>query len=424
MQTLQKNLGFAQGLALYLAAVLGTGILIVPVLALEEGGAASLVAWAFLGLLGLALAWTFASAGAQLPDAGGIQAMIGRVYGPTMESLTKFLVFCSVPAGAVAVAYIFALHISAALRLSDSAVPYLAIASWLIVAMANLLGLRVSAAAQLVLSGLLVGVLGTFVVLLLPRVNTGQFMPFAPHSIGGIGRSALVIFWSFLGWEAIAHLAEEFRDPKRDMLRAAIAAGVLVAVFYFAVAFVLIGAGIFQTHAGASKTTPLIDMAQILFGNSGRIFSGLLAGIVCLSTMNAYMAGLSRLAYSMARNGDLPKILGALNQSGTPRNGILFLLFGNLSALFVQFIFHFELKYFFLVQNLAFLLLYIFGCLSVARLLRGRRSAVIAAYFSAGVCIIILPFARGILIYPVIVAALALLRIYFKKERISYANES
>src|SRR5262249_34841815 len=110
--TLPKNLGFAQGLALYLAAVLGTGILIVPYLAWEAGGAASLLAWALLGVLGLALAWTFASAGSQIPDAGGIQAMIGRVFGPGLESVNKYLVFFSVPAGAAAVAYLFAYHVA------------------------------------------------------------------------------------------------------------------------------------------------------------------------------------------------------------------------------------------------------------------------------------------------------------------------
>src|SRR5687768_15620671 len=106
----------------------------------------------------------------------------------------------------------------------------------------------------------------------------------------------MLIFWSFMGWEAIAHLAEEFRNPRRDMIRAATVAAVVVGVLYFAVAFVLIGAGIF--HQDTGKNAPLVEMAQRLYGSAGRIFTGVLAAVICLGTMNAYMAGLSRLGYS------------------------------------------------------------------------------------------------------------------------------
>src|SRR5262249_48743514 len=153
---LQKSLGFGHGLALYLAAVLGTGILIVPLMAWREGGPGSLIAWIVLGFLGLALAWTFASAGAQNPDAGGVQAMIGSIFGESVETICRYLIFFSVPAGAVPGAYIFAHHIAAAFNLPESSIVYLSFGSWLTVGTANYFGIRISAGAQLVLSALLV----------------------------------------------------------------------------------------------------------------------------------------------------------------------------------------------------------------------------------------------------------------------------
>ena len=415
MSMLKKNLGFAQALALYLAAVLGTGILIVPLLAWREGGPASLIAWVVLGFLGLALAWTFASAGAQMPDAGGVQAMIGRVFGPSMETLCKYLIFFSVPAGAVPAAYIFAQHFSAAFAFPDWSVSYLAMGSWLLVAFANYVGIRVSANAQLVLSALLVALLGFFVFVAFRSVRPENFFPFTPHGIRGIGDAGLLIFWSFLGWEAIAHLAEEFRNPKRDMVRSAIAAAVIVGVFYLAVSFVLIGVGVFKISSG--QNAPLVMMAQQMFGDTGRIFTGVLAAVICLGTMNAYMAGLSRLGYSLARDGDLPRFLASLDSaSGTPKNSVLFLLFLNCLALVIQFIFHLPLRFFFLIQNVAFLLLYVLGCLSAARLLRGQRAAVCAAYFAAAICLLILPFASGLLLYPAIIASIAVARVLYKRR--------
>src|SRR6185436_17864190 len=135
---------------------LGTGILVVPLLAWRAGGPGSLIAWVVLAFVGLALAWTFASAGAQIPDAGGVQAMIGRVFGPSLETITRFLVFFSVPAGGVAGGYIFAQHLSAAFSLEPSILPYFAYGAWILVGLANFFGIRISAAVQLVLSALLV----------------------------------------------------------------------------------------------------------------------------------------------------------------------------------------------------------------------------------------------------------------------------
>jgi amino acid efflux transporter len=342
--------------------------------------------------------------------------MIGRVFGPVLETLSKYLIFFSVPAGAVPAAFIFAQHLSAAFFIPDSFIPYLAVSSWLIVAAANYWGIRISATAQLILSAMLVALLAFFVITAFPSVQMEKFHPFLPKGISGIGNAALLIFWSFVGWEAIAHLAEEFRNPKRDMIRAAIAASMIVGIFYLAVSYVLIGVGIF--HQNAAQTAPLVQMAQNMFGGTGRIFTGILAAVICLGTMNVYMAGLSRLSYAMARDGDLPHFLAKLDpQSGTPRNSVLFLLFLNCIALGVQFRFHLPLALFFRLQNVAFLFLYIFGCISAAHLLKGNRTAVIAAYFSAVICFVILLFAKGSLVYPGIICVASAIIIYLKKNR-------
>src|SRR6185437_11624004 len=162
MTTLRKTLGFYHGLALYLAAVLGTGILVVPLLAWSEAGPSSLIAWFALGILGFTLAWTFASVGAEQPDAGGVQSMIGRVFGTTSGKLARYLVFFSIPAGAVAGSYILGYHLCAAFNLSVNYVPLFALGAWVFVTLANYTGLKLSANVQLFLSAALVALLLVF----------------------------------------------------------------------------------------------------------------------------------------------------------------------------------------------------------------------------------------------------------------------
>jgi amino acid efflux transporter len=371
------------------------------------GGPASLIAWAALGILGLTLAWTFAAAGAEYPDAGGVQAMIERVFGRMSGTLTRWLIFFSVPAGAVAASHIFANHLVAAFSIPVSYTPWLAWGCWFLVTLVNYVGIRVSATAQLVLSGVLILFLTAFIVFGFPSVKIQHFVPFAPFGLRGIGESAVLIFWSFLGWEAVAHLAEEFHDPKKDMFRAAVVAAVIVGVFYFLVAFVLIGVGVL--HESGESGAPLVALAETLAGRSGRLFTGIVAAVVCFGTMNAYMAGLSRLGYAMARDGDLPKWLGRLDaKTGTPKRSLLFLFGMNSVALAIQAFFQLPMRLFFLIPNVAFLVLYVLGCLSVARLLRRERWAMIAAYFSATICASMLPFASTVLFYPCLVVICAL----------------
>lgn len=406
MAGLRKNLGFVQGLALYLAAVLGTGILVIPLLAWREGGAASLIAWFLLGVLGLSLGWTFAAAGAEYPDAGGIQTLIKRIFGKASGTISRWLIFFSVPAGGAAAAHIYADHLVAAFQLQVAYVPWIAASSWILVGGANYFGIRVSVNAQLVLSGLLVFLLSVVVVFGLPSIDFRNFVPFAPAGVKGVGKAAVLIFWSFLGWEAIAHLAEEFKNPRRDMIRAAVVAAIIVGFFYIAVSFVLIGVGVMTS--GVADRAPLVTLAETMAGSKGRIFSGVLASIICLGTMNVYMTGLSRLGYAMGRDGDLPKWIGKLSEaSGTPRRSILCLVFMNTSAITIQAAADIPLRNFFLIPNVAFLLLYIFGCLAIARLLSDRSLVVVAAYFSALVCAIMLPFATEVLFYPALIVICA-----------------
>jgi amino acid efflux transporter len=77
----------ATAVALYTGAVLGTGILVLPAVAAETAGPASIVAWAGLCLLSLPLALTFAALARREPVAGGFSAYIERAFGGAGERL-------------------------------------------------------------------------------------------------------------------------------------------------------------------------------------------------------------------------------------------------------------------------------------------------------------------------------------------------
>src|SRR4029453_16602496 len=85
----------------------------------------------------------------------------------------------------------------------------------------NWFGLKVSGRLQLGLAGLLVALLVPAVGVSLPHAERAHLHPLAPHGCLATAPPAALPVWSFAGWEAITHLAADFRRPRRDLPRAA-----------------------------------------------------------------------------------------------------------------------------------------------------------------------------------------------------------
>ena len=98
------GLGVAQGAALTLGAVLGTGVISLPALAAHEAGPASLVAWLALVLLSVPLATTFAALGARHPDGGGVSTYARRAFGTGVATVIGWCFYFAIPMGAPAAA--------------------------------------------------------------------------------------------------------------------------------------------------------------------------------------------------------------------------------------------------------------------------------------------------------------------------------
>ena len=90
----------SQGAALTIGAVLGTGVISLPALAVHEAGPASLLAWAVLLLLSVPLATTFAALGARYPDGGGVSTYARRAFGARAATVVGWCFYFAIPIGA------------------------------------------------------------------------------------------------------------------------------------------------------------------------------------------------------------------------------------------------------------------------------------------------------------------------------------
>jgi amino acid efflux transporter len=294
------RVGVLQGAALYIGAVLGTGVIALPALAAEAAGPASLVAWLGLVLLSVPLAATFAALGARYPDAGGVSTYVRLAFGPRAAAVVGWCFYSAIPVGAPAAAIFGGAYVAAALGGGQRTTMLTAAVLMLTVAAANAFGLSVSGRLQLVLAVLLVVLLLAAVVAAAPHARVANLRPFAPHGWLAVGSAAALLVWSFAGWEAITHLAADFRRPARDLPRAAGLAVVVVGVLYLSVAaasVLVLGPAAGSTHA------PLAQLLALGVGGRVEMFAAAAAVLLTLGVMNVYFAGAAKLGAALGRGG-------------------------------------------------------------------------------------------------------------------------
>ncbi|MEV0899370.1 amino acid permease [Actinoplanes sp. NPDC049802] len=362
----RTNLSVAQGAALSVGAVLGTGLISLPALAAEAAGPASLVAWLALIVLSAPLAWTFAALGARYPDGGGVSTYAQMAFGPRVAAAVGWCFYFAVPLGApVAVAFTggYVSDVLGGGRITELAT-FLAIVGTAYAM--NWFGLRVSGRAQLVLSVSLAALLVVTVVAALPHARLDNLTPFAPHGWTGIGAAAALLVWGFAGWEALSSLSGEYRHPRRDVPRATLVAVAVVGVLYLAVATVSVLA---LGPALAGSRAPLADLLAIGLGGPVRIVTAVVAVALTLGAVNAYFAGSSRLGAALAAEGALPARV-----FGGRRRSLTFIFVASIAAVLLPLGLHTAT----LLVTGCFTLVYVIGTAAALRLLPRGGSRVVA----------------------------------------------
>jgi len=390
------KLTVAQGTALSVGAVLGTGVISMPALAAGVAGPSSLVAWAALILLSAPLAWTFAALGARHPDGGGVSTYVRLAFGPRAAAAVGWCFYFAVPLGAPAAAAFAGNYVADVLGGGRRTV----LATFLVIVgvvyVMNWFGLRISGRVQLWLTGALATLLLITVVTALPHARWHNLTPFAPHGLAGIGAAAAVLVWGFAGWEAVSSLSPDYRNPRRDVPRATAIAVAVVGVLYLAVSATSVL--VLGPALGESKA-PLADLLAVGVGGPVRAITAVVAVLLTIGAVNAYLAGASRLGAALARDGALPS-----KMFGTTRRSLTFVLVASLVAAAVPV----RLQTSMLLVTGCFTLVYVLGTAAALRLLPAgpsRRWAGVA--FVAVLGLLVLTGAPALLSLVVAAGAVA-----------------
>ena len=391
-----------QVVALYTGAVLGSGILILPGLAAELAGPASLVAWGLMALLVVPMALTMALLSARYPDAGGVSSFVSKAFNLRIGSLIGWFFLLSVVVGAPVLALTGAGYICAAAGLGDTFRLLIAIAILSAGILLNYRGMKITGQVQVAVVLTTIIVIGVTVMGSLTAIEPSDFTPFMPSGWESVGHASAVLFWCFIGWEAIAHISGEFENPQRDAIRGTLIAALIISILYFLTAFVVVG-----THSyGPSLTdVSLVHIIRISFGPAGAVVAGIAALFICMAPAIAYIGAASRLAYSLSASGFAPRLLAKRSEKyDTPLGGLLFLsgCFAILLLVFSTRIL--SLSTLIQIPAGTFILTYIGGCAAGIVLLKDSRLGVSISIISLILTGAIFLFVGWAVLYPLAIA--------------------
>lgn len=275
--------------ALYIGALLGPGLLLLPGLAAEQAGPASILAW--LALLGLSavFAAVFAALGRAVPGAAGAAGYAAAGLGRQAAAVTRWWFLAGVIAGAPIVCLIGASYVTA--LTGGGPLTRAGIAAGLLLAVLGLAlgGVRASTLAQLLLVALLITVVVIAVAGSASAARPANWTPFAPHGWLSVGRAASTLMLSFVGWEAVAPLTGRLRAGR--LSRVIGVAFTVTAVLYLGLAVATVSC----LGRGANLAVPLADLLQLAIGPAGRAVAAAAALVLTVGSVNAYLSGATEM---------------------------------------------------------------------------------------------------------------------------------
>jgi len=318
--TLERELGLTSIIAISMGAMIGSGIFILPGLAMAEAGPAVILSFVIAGILVFPAAISIAELGTAMPEAGGDYIFIERGLGPaagTVAGLGTWLMLMfkgalALVGGMFYLGAIFALP----------PVETVAIVIGTILILVNIFGVKQTGGLQTIMVVVMVIILSIFVMVSIVNVESSNFFPFYDEGFSGLMAATVMVLISYGGVTKVAAVAEEIKNPARNLPLGLMLSLIVTTILYALIVYVLVG--IIDGEALAGSNIPMVDAVEPFFGYFGVVLIVLAAMLALVSTANAGILTASRYPFALSRDKLIPEFFAHIStRFNTPITAIL-----------------------------------------------------------------------------------------------------
>jgi len=328
---LKKQLGSLDVFAVAAGAMISSGLFVLPSIAYAKAGPAVILSYLFASLLIIPSLLSKAELATAMPRAGGTYFYVERSLGPIwglFGGLANWFSVALKSAFAVvgmAVLIEVILHEVFGTQLSQWHLKTAAVACCLVFTTMNIVSVKHTSRFQVWLVGILLVLLAFFVIFGAGSEKldmSGRYKGFLDKGWFDVFATVGLVFVSFGGLTKVASIAEEVKDPGRNLPLGMLLAWAVVALFYIAVIAVTVG--LVDGPELTGSLMPISLAAGKFAGSAGFAILGLAAVAAFVTTANGGILAASRYPMAMSRDRLLPPLLARINERfKTPHTSVI-----------------------------------------------------------------------------------------------------
>jgi len=322
---MSRKIGFWAVFALVIGSQIGSGVLMLPA-GLAAYGGYSIAGWLISSVGAIALALVFALLCSRLPHTGGPHVYVKAAFGNTAAFFTgwTYWVISWVSTTAVIVACVGYLTPFIG---DHSRTVYLGVELLLLlmITLLNLKGVKTAGNAEFFLTLLKFIPLVLLPLIALYYFDTAHFVIDTSKANLDtsqiLGHVTLLTLWGFVGLETATTPAGSIENPSKTIPRAIVFGTICVAVLYIINSIAIMG--LIPGQELMHSKAPYVDAAQRLFGSQWHLLISVIAAIVCIGTLNAWILTSGQIALGLAEDKLMPGFFAQRNKTDAPIWGLM-----------------------------------------------------------------------------------------------------
>jgi amino acid transporter/mannitol/fructose-specific phosphotransferase system IIA component (Ntr-type) len=320
---LKRELGPLDLFCIASGAMISSGLFILPGLVFAKAGPSVILSYLLASLLVIPAMLSKAELATAMPKTGGNYFFIDRSMGPHVGTIGGFSDWFSLSLKSTFALLGIGIFVSLLNPgITELQIKIVAVVFCIFSTLVNIIGVKLAGRFQVAMVIALLSLLAFYAIYGSFSIQLHRYTPFMPMGLDSVFATAGIVFISYAGLTKIASIAEEVKNPGRNVPLAMFLSWIITSLLYVLVTFVTVG--LVDSAQLQNSLAPISLGASTFMGRAGSIILSIAALLAFATTANAGLMAASRTPMAMSKDELLPGFFRKVSKRGTPAFSIIF----------------------------------------------------------------------------------------------------